>query len=58
MAGRLYNLAEYIQLMATKIDEAIAQLNIQEKPSPDGESIITIYPSMSEIKKSFIGLFK
>lgn len=53
-----YNLAEYIQLMATKIDEAIAQLNIQEQSAPDGEGIITIYPKMSEIKKAFIGLFE
>jgi len=53
-----YDLAEYMQLMATKIEEAIARLNIQELSVPDVEGIITIYPKMSEIKKLFLGLFE
>lgn len=53
-----YTLAEYIQLMATKIDEAIAQLNIQEQPASVEKGGIIIYSTLPEIKKAFIDLFK
>lgn len=53
-----YNVAEYMQLMAIKTDEAIASLNLREQSDPNGEGVITIYPEALEIQKAFLALFK
>ena len=53
-----YTVEEYMQLTATKTDDIISRLHIQEQPATDGEGIITTYPRMSEIKKAFIRLME
>ncbi len=53
-----YNLTEYIQITATKIEKSLVSLNIQEKPAADGEGVITEYPRLPKIGKAFVNLFE
>ena len=53
-----YSLAEYMEMMTSKIVRIIEQLNITEQPSPDGNGIVTIYPGTTEIKEAFVEIFE